>query len=58
MALIRALRRLWLRWSIAGVEAYLRACATDGLGRSLDTASFRRQLEAWRVQLALLEPKQ
>jgi hypothetical protein len=55
---IRALRRLWLHWSIAGTEAYLRACERDGLGASLNTDGFRAQLDAWRVQLCLLEPKE
>ena len=50
------LRRGWLLYTIHETEAYLRACERDGLVHSLSLRDFRAQLEAQRVQLALLQP--
>jgi len=41
----RALRRAWLAYEIHETDAYLRACARDGLVHSL-------HLDEWRARLA------
>lgn len=49
------LQRGWLRYTIWETEHYLRDCERDGLVDSLSLDDFRGQLEAQRVQLALLQ---
>lgn len=51
------LQRGWLVYTIHETERYLRACERDGLVHSLSLADFRAQLEAQRVQLALLQSR-
>lgn len=43
--LLRTIRRAWLAYEIHETDAYLRACARDGLVHSL-------HLEEWRARLA------
>lgn len=54
-AIIRFVRRCWLRYEISETEAYLRACARDGLIDSLHLHEWRGRVAQMRVELALLE---
>lgn len=51
----RWVRCAWLRARIWMTEDWLRDCARDGITDSLNLRAFRRDLEALRVQLAILE---
>lgn len=56
--LTRAIQRAWLRWHIAELTTYLRACERDGLVDSLSLRHWRGQLAALEVRLiALQEPR-
>lgn len=51
----RALRIALLTYQIHETEAYLRACARDGLTNSLALQQFRWDLSSMRCRLALLK---
>ncbi len=50
----RALRRAWLVYEISETEAYLRACARDGLIDSLHLREWRGRVCTMRCELASL----
>jgi hypothetical protein len=52
---IRWVRCAWLRWQIRSTERYIAACVADGILDGLSMREFRRQLDAMRVRLAMLE---
>lgn len=54
-AALNRCRAIFLRWTIFETEAYLRACARDGLTDSLALRDFRLQLASMRCRLALLK---
>ncbi len=51
------IKRLFVRWTLWETEAYLAACARDGLTDSLSLREFRGQCSSMRVQLALLDAR-
>lgn len=51
----RRLRCAWLQLLIWDTERYIDECARHGISDTLSLWEFRRQIEAMRVRLALLE---
>lgn len=50
----RAIRSAWLVYEISETEAYLRACARDGLINSLHLEEWRGRVCSMRCELAAL----
>jgi hypothetical protein len=54
----RAINRLhaaWLRWVLASNEQWMRACQRDGIANTYSMTEWRKQADATRVQIAILE---
>lgn len=46
-----------LRWSVNGVEEYIRHCMRDGLDKSLSLLHYYHQADQYRCRLALIEAR-
>jgi hypothetical protein len=51
----RLVRIAWLRWQISTTEQWLAQLQRDGIINSLSVREFHKQVEAMRVELAIVE---
>ena len=53
--LLRSIKAAWLRWCLQCNESYARDCERVGIYGTETMAEWRKQADATRVQIALLE---